>query len=69
MTHVQARKEASTAVERMEPGQRRRWEIGIFLTIVAVVIPLLTFFAIATYALIVWIAQMLILGPPGPPMP
>lgn len=45
---------------------RRRWEIGVFLAVVMVIIPLLTFFSIATYALGVWIAQMLFFGPPGP---
>ena len=44
----------------------RRWELGVFLAVVAVIIPLLTFFAIATYALGVWVSQMLIFGPPGP---
>jgi len=45
---------------------RRRWELGVFFSVVAVIIPLLTIGAIATYALLVWIFQMLVFGPPGP---
>jgi nitrate reductase NapE component len=45
---------------------RRRWELGVFVMVVAVIIPLLTVATIATYALFVWIFQMLVFGPPGP---
>jgi periplasmic nitrate reductase NapE len=45
---------------------RRRWELGVFVMVVAVIIPLLTVALIATYALFVWIFQMLVFGPPGP---
>lgn len=48
------------------PGDRRRWEFGVFLSVVMIVIPLLTIGTIALYALGVWIFQMLIAGPPGP---
>jgi nitrate reductase NapE component len=50
-----------------EPGfDRRRWELGVFVMVVAVIIPFITVATIATYALFVWIFQMLIFGPPGP---
>jgi nitrate reductase NapE component len=45
---------------------RRRWEYGVFFSVVFVIIPLLTIGTIATYALFVWIFQMVLFGPPGP---
>jgi periplasmic nitrate reductase NapE len=49
------------------PGfNRRRWELGVFLIVLAVIIPFITVATIATYALFVWIFQMLVFGPPGP---
>lgn len=50
-----------------EPGsQRKRWELGVFLAVTGVVIPLLTVIVVAGYGFAVWIFQM-IAGPPGPP--
>jgi periplasmic nitrate reductase NapE len=45
---------------------RRRWEYGVFFSVVALIIPLLTIALVGTYALFVWIFQMFVFGPPGP---
>jgi periplasmic nitrate reductase NapE len=47
-------------------SDRRRWELGMFFAVVAVIIPLLTVALIGAYALFVWIFQMFVFGPPGP---
>jgi periplasmic nitrate reductase NapE len=45
---------------------RKRWELGVFLAVIGVIIPLLTVLVVAGYGFAVWVFQML-LGPPGPP--
>ena len=46
----------------------RRRELGVFLFLVAVLAPLLTFLLASGYGFLVWIWQM-IHGPPGPAVP
>lgn len=55
------------ATQDLEPaGSRKRWELGVFLAVTGVVIPLLTVLVVAGYGFAVWIFQMFV-GPPGPP--
>ncbi|MGY6520035.1 MAG: periplasmic nitrate reductase, NapE protein [Lysobacteraceae bacterium] len=44
-------------------GDQRRWELGVFMLVVAVVIPLVTVGIVAGYGFLVWMWQI-INGPP-----
>ncbi len=45
-------------------ASRRRWELGVFLFVTAVLIPLLTVLLVASYGFVVWFYQIMLSGPP-----